>query len=74
MLVLSVTAARPGATYECVLIGDDGSRTSGGTWKVSGQAYGQDTSGTWLVPTDGRPVTGVELVTPDDRVWAKAGL
>jgi len=74
MLVLSVTAARPGATYGCVLIGADGSRTSGGTWTVSGPAYGEDAAATWFVPVDGRTVSAVELVTPSGRVWATARL
>ncbi len=74
VLVLSVTAARPGATYECVLLGEDGSRTGGGTWTVSGPAYGQAASATWLVPVDEAGVTGVELVTPEGQVWASARL
>lgn len=70
-LLLTVTAGRPGASYECVLVAADGTRTSGGTWTLSA-GYGTDVaSGAWLVPIDGRPPTGIELVSATGTVWAR---
>ena len=74
VLVLSITGGRPGATYECVLLGADGSRTSGGTWTLADPGYGRTPSGAWLVPVDRTGVVGVELVTPEGKVWASAPL
>ena len=74
LLVLSITGGRPGATYECVLLGADGSRTSGGTWTLADPGYGRTPSGAWLVPVDRTGVVGVELVTPEGKVWASAPL
>lgn len=74
VLVLSVTEGRPGATYECVLLGADGSRTSGGTWTLADPGYGRTPSGAWLVQVDRTGVVGVELVTPEGKVWASAPL
>lgn len=74
VLVLSITGGRPGATYECVLLGADESRTSGGSWTLADPGYGRTPSGAWLVPVDRTGVVGVELVTPEGKVWASAPL
>lgn len=56
-LLLNVTAAAEGAHYECILVGADGSRVSGGSWTLSDE-YGRGTaSGAWLVPLTGTPPT-----------------
>lgn len=71
-LVLNVTTGRPGASYECVLVGGDGVRTSGGSWAL-GDEYGTGVaSGAWLVPLTGAPPAGVELVAPTGTVWSRA--
>lgn len=67
VLVVSVSAARPGARYACELVLADGSRRPAGSWVLDG------TAATWVVqrPEDA-PVTGVELVAPTGRTWAAA--
>jgi hypothetical protein len=73
-LLLNVTAAAEGAHYECILVGADGSRVSGGSWTLSDE-YGRGTaSGAWLVPLTGTPPASVELVAPSGKVWARATL
>jgi hypothetical protein len=67
-LVLNVTRGNPGARYDCILVGRDGSRTSGGNWALSGE-YGS-ASGSWLVPLAGEPPIRVELVAPSGVVWS----
>lgn len=70
-LLLNVTTGRPGATYECILVGRDGERTSGGSWALT-QEYGNGSaSGSWLVPLSGEQPAGVELVAPSGTVWAQ---
>ena len=70
-LLLNVTTGRPGATYECILVGRDGQRTSGGSWTLT-QEYGTGSaSGAWLVPLSGEPPAGVELVAPSGTVWSQ---
>lgn len=71
-LLLTVTSGRPGASYECILVAPDGTRSSGGSWTLSAE-YGTDVaSGAWLVPLSGQQPTDVELVAPSGRVWARA--
>lgn len=71
-LLLNVTTGRPGASYECVLVGSDGVRTSGGSWAL-GEEYGSGVaSGAWLVPLAGAPPATVELVAPTGTVWSRA--
>lgn len=72
VLALSVTAGRPGTTYECILLGRDDSRSSGGSWTLDGAGYGASGSGTWLVPLGEQELSGVELVGPSGKVWATA--
>lgn len=70
-LVVSITHGRPDLSYECILVGADGSRTSGGTWTLTGD-YGSEATGTWLVPLTGAPPAAVELVGPSGRTWSTA--
>lgn len=70
-LVISVVRARPGASYECVVVGDDGGRRSAGTWTLDA-SYGSDASGTWVVELPAGGVARVELVTASGRVWSAA--
>lgn len=71
-LLLNVTTGRPGASYECILVGKDGTRTSGGSWALSDEYGTGDASGSWLVPLAGDQPVGVELVAPSGTVWAQA--
>ncbi len=72
-LLVSVTAGRPNMTYECVMVGSDGSRTSGGTWTL-GPASGSGAAavGTWLVPLPEGAASRVELIAPSGKVWSQA--
>lgn len=69
-LVLNVTSGKPGITYECLLVGADGSRTSGGSWTLSDDYGTGHASGSWLVPITGDAPAGVELVGPSGAVWS----
>lgn len=70
-LLLNITSGRPGASYECMLVAQDGTRTSGGKWGLTSE-YGSDrASGSWLVPLTGEPPVGVELVAPSGTVWSR---
>lgn len=71
-LLLNVTAGRPGASYECILVGRDGQRTSGGSWALSDEYGTGVASGSWLVPLTGDEPAGVELVAPSGTVWSTA--
>lgn len=71
LLVLTIIAGPPGRTYECVLIGPDGARTSGGTWTLE-EPLGTDiASGIWTIPLDAE-VSRVELVASSGTVWSTA--
>ncbi len=70
-LLVSVTAGRPNMTYECVLVGPDGSRTSGGTWTL-GPGSGAAAVGTWLLPLPEGAASRVELIAPSGKVWSQA--
>ncbi|MBK8460868.1 MAG: zf-HC2 domain-containing protein [Micropruina sp.] len=70
-LVLNVTSGRVGASYECLLVGSDGGRVSGGSWTLTDE-YGSGTaSGSWLVPISGDPPASVELVAQSGNVWSR---
>jgi hypothetical protein len=69
-VLLNITSGRPGASYECLLVGKDGTRTSGGKWSLTSDYGAQQASGSWLVPVSGGPPVGVELVAPSGTVWA----
>lgn len=71
-LLLNITAGRPGATYECILIGPNGERTSGGRWTLTGEYGPGKASGSWLVPITGEPPVAVELVAASGAVWSRA--
>ncbi len=71
-LLLNVTTGRPGASYECILVGKDGTRTSGGSWSLSDEYGTGDASGSWLVPLAGEQPAAVELVAPSGTVWSQA--
>lgn len=70
-LSVSVTAGRPNQSYECILVAPDGGRTSGGSWTLAGE-YGEQATGTWLVPLPGEHPARVELVAPSGKVWSTA--
>lgn len=70
-LVLSITSGRPGASYECVLVGTDGRRTSGGTWRLDSEYGSEVGTGSWLVPLSGEPPARVELIAPSGNVWSR---
>ncbi|MGC3995561.1 MAG: zf-HC2 domain-containing protein [Propionicimonas sp.] len=73
-VLLNVTSGKPDVRYECILVGADGTRTSGGAWALNDE-YGTGTaSGSWLVPLAGDPPVSVELVGPSGGVWARASL
>ncbi|MFZ0529963.1 MAG: hypothetical protein WAL91_05445 [Propionicimonas sp.] len=69
-LLLNITTGKPGASYECILVGPDGHRTSGGSWTLTDE-YGSGTaSGSWAVPVTGDLPARVELVAPSGAVWS----
>lgn len=73
-LLLNVTSGRPGASYECFLVDQEGQRSSGGRWSLTTEYGAEAASGSWLVPLDGEPPVGVELVAPSGAVWARGRL
>jgi hypothetical protein len=70
-LLINITTGRPGASYECVLVGKDGTRTSGGSWSLTDEYGTGVASGSWLVPLTGDQPQSVELVTKSGTVWSK---
>lgn len=73
-LVITVTRARPGAAYECIVVGSDGQRHSAGDWTLEAGAGGTPASGSWLVQAPPGEVARVELTTRSSGVWAQAEL
>lgn len=71
-VLLNITVGKPDVRYECILIGKDGTRTSGGTWTLTDEYPTGSASGSWLVPFSGDPPVAVEMVTPTGTVWARA--
>lgn len=71
-LVVTVTRARPGAAYECVVVAEDGQRRSAGTWTLDARSAGAEASGTWVVELPDGGVEHVELVAPSGAVWSRA--
>lgn len=71
-LVLNVTAGKPGVRYDCILVGADGTRTTGGSWELTDEYGTGAASGSWLVPLGGEPPASVELVGPSGTVWSRA--
>lgn len=68
VLVMQVSAAPPGVSYECRLVLDDGSVVTAASWRVPA-----DGEALWLVPGDPAATT-VELVPPGQDTWARADL
>lgn len=71
-LLINVTTGRPGASYECILVGEDGKRTSGGSWSLTDKYGTGVASGSWLVPLSGTQPASVELVSPSGAVWSRS--
>jgi anti-sigma factor RsiW len=72
VLVVTVTRAKPGKSYDCVVVGGDGRRRTVGSWTLT-STYGSETAaGTWAVDVPAGGVRGVELVTSEGRVWSEA--
>jgi hypothetical protein len=69
VLVVTLTAGRVGARYDCRLVLADGSRLPAGSWVLR-----QQSGTTWLLDRPDAPVTGLELVTEEGRTWATAAL
>lgn len=67
VLVVEVVGGRPGATYGCRLVFEDGTSRTVGEWTIDGY----DQAATWVVPAPG-PVALVELVAESGAVWATA--
>ncbi|HSN43902.1 MAG TPA: hypothetical protein VLR88_07575, partial [Propionibacteriaceae bacterium] len=70
-LLINVTTGRPGASYECILVGENGTRTSGGSWSLTDEYGTGVASGSWLVPLSGAQPASVELVTASGNVWSR---
>ncbi|HEY3337418.1 MAG TPA: zf-HC2 domain-containing protein [Propionicimonas sp.] len=69
-VLLNITTGKPGMSYECFLVGRDGTRTSGGKWALTSDYGAVQASGSWLVPVTGDAPVGVELVAPSGKVWS----
>lgn len=74
VLLVSISAGRPGATYECLIVDSAGGRTSGGTWTLDGSYGPAGGSGVWLVPLAGDDPAAVELRSERGSIWARAEL
>lgn len=73
-LLINITSGRPGASYECILVGPDGRRTSGGSWTLTDEYGTGQASGSWLVPITGDQPASVQLVTASGNVWSQCTL
>lgn len=73
-LLIAVTRARPGAAYECIVVGTDGQRQPAGSWTLQAEPGATEASGSWMVEAPPGEIARVELVTPSGRVWAQAEL
>ncbi|MGW9032680.1 hypothetical protein ACWGQ5_53855 [Streptomyces sp. NPDC055722] len=69
VVVMQITAGRPGTHYTCRLLLKDGSTRDAGAWwmPASGQA-------TWIAYGAADTIDRVELVTDDRHVWSSADL
>jgi hypothetical protein len=69
VVVMQITAGRPGTHYTCRLLLGDGSTRDAGAWwmPASGQA-------TWIAYAAVDTIVRVELVTDDRQVWSSADL
>jgi hypothetical protein len=71
-LLISVTRARPGAAYECIVVGADGQRRSAGTWTLDAGYGATEASGSWVVEAPPGKVARIELTTRSGAIWARA--
>jgi len=71
-LVITVTKAKPGMAYECVVVAPDGRRHSAGTWTLDAHYGTTEASGTWAVVLPSGGLEHVELVAPSGDVWSRA--
>ncbi|MFF0794315.1 hypothetical protein [Streptomyces spiralis] len=69
VVVMQITAGRPGTHYTCRLLLNDGSTRDAGAWwmPASGRA-------TWIAYGAADTIDRVELVTDDRQVWSSADL
>jgi len=69
VVVMQVTAGRPGAHYTCRLLLKDGSAREAGQWRMppSGRA-------TWIAYGSAGAIDRVDLVTDDGHIWSSAAL
>jgi len=69
VLVMQITAGRPGTHYTCRLLLKDGSSRNAGQWwmPASGRA-------TWIAYGSAGAIGRVDLVTDDGHVWSSAVL
>ncbi|MEU6254424.1 hypothetical protein [Streptomyces sp. NPDC047043] len=69
VMVMQITAGRPGTRYTCRLLLKDGSTRDAGQWwtPASGRA-------TWIAYGSADAVDRVELVTDDGHIWSSAAL
>jgi hypothetical protein len=69
VVVMQITAGRPGTQYTCRLLLKDGSTRDAGAWwmPASGQA-------TWIAYGAADKIDRVELVKDDGQVWSSADL
>lgn len=72
LLFVAVTRARPGASYDCVVVGQDGQRRDAGTWSLDAGYGSEQASGTWVVPLPEGGIQRLELVGQSGRVWSSA--
>lgn len=70
-LLISIAAAPPDLTYDCIVIDAEGQRFDGGTWTLSADVGKTTASGSWVVEI-ASPPERVEMVTPSGYVWATA--
>lgn len=72
LMFVALTRARPGATYDCVLVGRDGQRHDAGSWSLDAGYGSEQASGSWVVPLPVGGVQRIELVGESGRVWSSA--
>lgn len=68
VLVMQVSGAPPGVSYECRLLLADGSKEVAASWQVPA-----DGEALWLLPSDPAAIA-VELAVPGNAPWARADL
>lgn len=71
-LVITVTGAKPGTAYDCVVVGTDGRRRSLGSWTLESYHGSAQGSGTWAVELPEGGLARVELVTASGALWSTA--